>query len=417
MKLCRNPGERNLPEVFLAAAPAKAAPLSVRILADPVELARYRTAWEDLAASAVEANVFYEPWMLLPALEAFGAGQGLLFALVLEGDAHAPPEETRLCGFFPLHRRRLHRRLPLDVLGLWQHIHCYLCTPLVRAGSVGATLTALFDWLASNPRSAPLVEFNQMLAAGPVAAALRECCQERENPTVVTDSLHRALFQPGDDGECYLRSVLSGKRRRALERRHRRLAETAAVEYVALEPGGNVERWAEEFLQLEASGWKGQSGTALAGDMRQRRFFHTILQAAFERRRLLLCSLRLANRPIAFRCSFLAGDGAFAFKTTYDEQYSGFSPGLLLEMDHILRLHEMPGVQWMDSCTAADNLMMNDLWHGRRTIHTVLAATGPGFGRPVVALYPWLRALKRRLTRSADAPPPSSDTDTLEMPT
>ena len=36
------------------------------------ELQPHVGAWDDLAASAVEPNVFYDSWMLLPALQAFG---------------------------------------------------------------------------------------------------------------------------------------------------------------------------------------------------------------------------------------------------------------------------------------------------------------------------------------------------------
>jgi hypothetical protein len=391
--------------------------LSVRLLDTPCELARYRAAWDELAAEALEPNVFYEPWMLLPALEAFGGGVGqpLLFALVLAGDPLAPPERARLCGFCPLQRRRLHPRLPLSILGLWQHVHCYLCTPLLRANCAGTALAALLDRLYADSPGASLVEFNQILTAGPFSGCLQECCQQREDPTTVLDSHERALFRPRSDGEQYLRSALPGKRRRALERKERRLAEIAPIGYVALERGGDIERWTEEFLQLEAAGWKGESGTALACDAKDSQYFRAIVRAAFERDRLVFCALRLAGRPIAFRCSFLAGDGAFAFKMTYDEQYGDCSPGVLLEMEYVRRLHHLPGLRWMDSCTAADNFMMNQLWPCRRAVQTVLAATGPGPARSLVGLYPWLRALKRTLTRSTKHAP-SRVSSQEEMP-
>ena len=390
--------------------------LSVHLLDNPDDLIPYTTAWEELADEALEPNVFYEPWMLLPALESYGAGEKLLFALVFDGDSLVRPEQRRLCGLFPLQRRRLHRHLPLNILGLWQHVHCYLCTPLVRADCAGAVLSALFDQLSADPRGASLVEFNHILGCGPFSSSLQACCLGRDNPAMALDSHERALFRPRRDGEHYLRSALSGRRRRALERRARRLAEKGAIDYVTLERGGEVERWAEEFLQLEAAGWKGESGTALACDPADRHYFRTILRAAFARDRLFLCSMCHAGAPIAFRCSFLAGDGAFAFKTTYDERYRVYSPGVLLEMEYVRRLHALPGVRWMDSCTAADNGMMNQLWPCRRSIQTILAATGPGLGRSLVGLLPWLRALKRRLTRPPQ-PFPSPPTSEAEAPT
>lgn len=84
--------------------------LSVRLLDDAADLIPYTAAWEELADNALEPNVFYEPWMLLTTLEAYGAGEKRLFALVFEGDPQAGPEKRRLFGLWPW-LRALKRRL------------------------------------------------------------------------------------------------------------------------------------------------------------------------------------------------------------------------------------------------------------------------------------------------------------------
>src|SRR5262245_14782005 len=57
--------------------------MSVVVINDLTALEKYVPAWEDLAANAIEPNAFYEPWMLMPAIRAFGAGRRLQFALLL----------------------------------------------------------------------------------------------------------------------------------------------------------------------------------------------------------------------------------------------------------------------------------------------------------------------------------------------
>ena len=42
--------------------------LSVTVVEDLTDLEPYVSAWEGLAATALEPNVFYEPWMLMPAI-------------------------------------------------------------------------------------------------------------------------------------------------------------------------------------------------------------------------------------------------------------------------------------------------------------------------------------------------------------
>src|SRR5215468_10370624 len=76
--------------------------LSVTVVEDLTDLERYVSAREELAAAAIEPNVFYEPWMLMPAIRAFGAGRRLRFALILAPDPARPTGAPLLAGLFPL---------------------------------------------------------------------------------------------------------------------------------------------------------------------------------------------------------------------------------------------------------------------------------------------------------------------------
>jgi hypothetical protein len=51
---------------------AAARAMSVVVVSDPEEISRSVGEWDELAAAAIEANPFYESWMLLPAARAFG---------------------------------------------------------------------------------------------------------------------------------------------------------------------------------------------------------------------------------------------------------------------------------------------------------------------------------------------------------
>src|SRR5438132_2627801 len=86
------------------------------------------------------------------------------------------------------------------------------------------------------------------------------------------------------------------------------------------------------------------------------------------------------------------------FVFAFDEAYRAFSPGFLLEVENVRRLHQRPEVRWMDSCADAQHAMINRLWPGRRTMATVLFATGPAPGELLVSLMPLLRLGRRQLT-------------------
>ncbi|HVS39270.1 MAG TPA: GNAT family N-acetyltransferase [Gemmataceae bacterium] len=382
--------------VAAASVPSVAAgPLRVEVVEDARELTDRIAAWEELAAHAIEANVFYEPWMLLPALEAYGVGGQLLFLCIW--GPHSADGSPPLHGFFPLERRGRWRRLPLSTVRLWRHEHCYLCNPLIRRERGAECLLALLRWLRSNLRGAALLEAEYVSADGPFAAMLGEALTRHRRPVFRCESSTRAVWRLRPDGDPRRPAALSPTRRRTLERKQRRLAEAGRVAFAILPPNGDVRRWIDAFLQLEKAGWKGRAGTALACTGADRRFFTTAAVAAFERGRLLAHGLYLDDRPIALRCSFLAGDGSFAFKTAYDEAFSRFSPGVLLELDNLRRLGGQAAARWMDSCTAADNFVINGLWDDRRALGALTASTGRWAGDLLVGLLPSLTRLKRTL--------------------
>ena len=113
----------------------------------------------------------------------------------------------------------------------------------------------------------------------------------------------------------------------------------------------------------------------------------------------MILASRVAGRPVAMKCNFLAGRGSFAFKIAFDEDYAHFSPGMLLEIENIRRLHATADIGWMDSCAVPDHFMINRLWPDRRIIQTVLVSTGKRPGELVVSAMPLLRWLKRLFAR------------------
>lgn len=370
--------------------------MSVVVVEDPACLAEHVPAWEDLAAMAIEPNPFYEPWVLLPAVRMFGAGQRLLFAFVYTPDPQRPAGAPLLCGLFPLRLTR-HPRLRVSVLQLWSHDYCFLCTPLLRAGYAREALAAFADWLAANPRGS-LVEYGAIVGEGPFHHVLVDHLRERGSLACVTSCHTRAFFRPRSDADNYLQVALSGSQRRDLKRREKRLADGGPLDYLEFGPADDVETWAESFMRLEAAGWKGREKTALACDAASREFFLTVAREGARRGQLMVHSLNIGGRPVAMKCSFVSGEGSFFFKPAYDEEYARHAPGVLLELETIRRLHVHSQVRWMDSCTTPDNHMLNGLWIDRRVIQTVVVATDKRFGGLAVSLIPLLRWLRKNFS-------------------
>ena len=309
-----------------------------------------------LAAVSIDPNPFYESWMLDPALEHLRTP-----ALQLVTVHH---RSEGLTGVFPFELAR-YRNLPMRSLRSWRHDYLFLCSPLIAEGHAVATLTALFDWSASRQSPARVIELNAVRGDGPFAAALAEALAARPSFAVYSTSLQRALLDLRIDPEA----GVSHKHLKELRRQERRLADLGALRYRALARDEAPDAWIERFLTLEARGWKGEEGSALASEAGSRAYFAEIARQAARRGRLQMLELTLDGVPLAAKCNFVDRDGAFAFKIAHDETHAKYSPGVLLEQFNMRYLkEECPQVGWMDSCAKAQHFMINRLWTQRRTI-------------------------------------------------
>ena len=164
------------------------------------------------------------------------------------------------------------------------------------------------------------------------AEGTRSACPELERVG------YRVLLVPGPFSpwlelpptwEELLSSLGSGLRAQ-VRRRSRMLAREGSLVFRTVTGGPTLEEDLERFLKLEASGWKGRSGTAILSLPSTERFYRSYAQAAAERGWLRLNLLELDGALIAgsYDCAF-AGVG-FLLKTSFSEAHGRLSPGLVL---------------------------------------------------------------------------------------
>jgi CelD/BcsL family acetyltransferase involved in cellulose biosynthesis len=390
--------------------PPQPAPFALSVHRSADELAPLTAAWDDLARNALEPNAFLEPWFLLPALHAFAAGQDVRVVVVTTPDPQRPHGPRRLSALIPLQGRRWYRGLPVACLSFWHHAYSYLGAPLLRADGAAATFDHFREWLAKDAGGAALLELPLAPADGPFQQLLIDHCRRHARPAFVAESYTRALFRPRESAAAYFKAALPMKRRKELERLQRRLAETGALELRVLERPEDAAAFAEDFLALEAAGWKGREGTAFGSRPADRAFFRDMVVEGAGRGRVEVLGLYRDGKAVALKCNLLAPPGAFAFKIAYDESLAHFSPGVQLEASNVERLHGGGSVRWMDSCAVADHPMINRLWPDRRPVQTLLLATGRRGGDLAVSLLPLARWLKRLFTRRP-APAAPEETD------
>lgn len=352
---------------------------SIVVVRESMTLSGFIPEWEELAAAAIEPNVFYEHWMLLPALQAAGSERDICFVLVLMRDPGNHLAQPKLGGLFPLEFVQSVDRLQQPALRAWQPRACPMGTPLIRADAVRECLIELVLWLRSGEAGAPQIELKWPAGDSRFQRALKNLLPDRGLMNWSTDTSTRSLLRRKHGATAGLWPAVPDNLRRQLERKAKRLSERGRLEHVAMQPGDALQTWVDDFLRIDAGSWKKRCGRAPGWDSQH---LHDVAGSAFERGRLLMLGIDLDGAPIARSCMLIADGGSFALGTTFDERFARFSPGVLLELDNVRHLDALPGIDWIDACSARQNVLISRLSNERRAIQSLtIGSSAPGRGR------------------------------------
>ena len=213
--------------------------------------------------------------------------------------------------------------------------------------------------------AAQRVYFSHVRGDGPFHDLLIRHANEPGHYNASRNRFARALWKQGQELEDYLQKTLSTGVRKEYRRQRKRLGELGRLEFRTLQQPREVDEWLEQFLHLEASGWKARAGTALAISASGRAYVREAAQEGFARNQMLMQGLFLDDRPVAMLLSFLTGTGGFTFKIAYDEEFAKFSPGVQVMLDVLGCLHSDSRHVWMDSCAEPNHPMINRLWRAK----------------------------------------------------
>jgi CelD/BcsL family acetyltransferase involved in cellulose biosynthesis len=343
-------------------------------IATPAAERDRQARWADLAADAAEPNAFYAPDMLIAALDHL-AGEGPVRMIeAMHGD--------RLIGLMPVVTSARHGRLPIACVANWMHDHCFFGAPILRRGQEGTAWRDILRQLDAAPWARGFLHLQGLDAAGANAAAIEAVCADQRRARQEIHRYDRAMLRSDLSADAYWETHVRAKKRKELRRLQKRLAELGAVETRLLTQGADLPGWCDDFLALEAAGWKGAEGTALASKPAHAAFLRDACAAAFAAGRLHMLRIDIDGRAIAMLVNFRHGEGAFSFKIAFDEALGRFSPGVLIEIANLHAVQDDPAIAWMDSCAAAGHPMIDSLWAERRSIVQYrIALHGRGFAR------------------------------------
>ncbi|QFY61550.1 GNAT family N-acetyltransferase [Rhizobium grahamii] len=321
-----------------------------------------------LSNRAMEPNVFFTGRFLAPAMPRLDDRQ-VNFALLRDRNE----SRSRLRVLMPFSVEKPGFAVGPSIIRIWANNFAPLGTPLVDGEDAAETLDNLLEGLADrNLRLPSILVLPDVRLNGIFARLAKAVAIGRNLPITVTNPYLRPMLQSDEDATVYLRRSVSSSHLREMRRQWRLLEEQGNVGYSVARQPREIHTRFEEFLALEAGGWKGKKRSALVTDRYHTAFAREAISNLAEVDAVRVHTIDLNGKAIASTVVLMMGGEAYTWKTAYNESYARYSPGKLL-MAELTEWHlDDANIQRSDSCAIPDHPIMSRLWQEREEMGTVV---------------------------------------------
>jgi hypothetical protein len=169
------------------------------------------------------------------------------------------------------------------------------------------------------------------------------------------------------DYESFLSTL---RQMRSNIRRYRRRLESRGNVTVEIRRGPSArEEFLDEFLELEASGWKGRGGTAILQNANSRAYYKTLVKNFAAGGDLEWYAIRVDGRLVAARLGIRCGNALMLPKIAFDEDFADCRPGTLLTAEVIKDAFARPEIEEINHMSSAE---AHRFWHMPQDEYTTL---------------------------------------------
>ena len=353
------------------------------------ELRVHKKAWDALAENALWRNASFESNYLLPALEHLATES----VRVMVVERFAANNQSCLVAVVPFVEKRVYR-LPFKAIEVWKHDQSFDATPLLSKNFAPFAWQSICEKLIADKYV--LLSLDTVLAESRLDLVLRNAETKLGIVRFQRDHFQRAAFTPDQTVESYTKKHVSKSLRKNTGRLLRRLEDIGTVSWETSDSSSDYGQLAEDFLRIEASGWKGKEGTALLSKDSTSAFYRRLVHESALAGKARFLTLKLDGRPIAMLSDIQSGNCVYSFKTAYDDEFSAFSPGQQVELKNLEFLHR-DGIVLGDSCTSTSNSTINRIWGQKVAFQNLILSLTPGFARTTVKALPLVQSAVHRL--------------------
>ncbi|HEU4904903.1 MAG TPA: GNAT family N-acetyltransferase [Solirubrobacterales bacterium] len=275
--------------------------------------------WEALLpedSHPFDLHCWYAAWW-----DAFGAAAAPAVCTARRGG--------ELVGAFPLRRSG-------SRLGALANSHSAgLFRPLAADGEA---LEALVAAAASD--RAPTIELEHLPQDGETLPLLEAGMREASRMLLPDGGFTSPIVETDGDFDAW-RAQSKPRWGAPLERFRRKMGRDHEAELAIVVEPGDLEAELAAGFEVEASGWKGEAGTAILSTPETEAFYRQIARSFHERGELRLSRIVLDGELAAFDFCFLHRGRLYLQKTGFDERFRRLAPGLVLRLATVERCFEL----------------------------------------------------------------------------
>jgi Acetyltransferase (GNAT) domain len=311
--------------------------------------------------------------------------------------------DNMVMGVWPMHEERM-----LQAIKVMRSPNVPLyetaSTPMVRAGAELAVLKSFVQKLQQDPNLPSTIFAQSMLAEGPVWEAFQSLSSQNIIRIDIIEAWERSIMRrdAAVSATSYLTTQISAEQRKALRRKMAKLQIAGDLELVITDQASHVPQTFARFCQLEASGWKGQAGTALLHHPDNAAYFSALMTSMTAADRGFIAEVQCDAKTISAGL-FVCCDDEIAFlRTAYDESLAKLSPGVILDSMLTTKLYERDNFALLDASTDGAVLPSSMFWPQRRKMaHVVIDCQNGSPGAKALAGVQharlWLKQQKNKI--------------------
>lgn len=313
------------------------------------------------------------------------------------------------------HHVTLHRGLPMRELALASNVHSNRADLVAASGFEREVGAAIARWACVMRMQWSVLRIGGVPEDSAVLRAFREELDRLDFPLGAKPAEHPPWIAI-DRGAAAFEASLASKWKSNLRNREKRMAAIGPLVHTTIDgPVADLEDRLEACFALEAKGWKGAGGSAIASDPITKRFYKTIAEEAAAAGTLRLHELRVGDRLAAFQLDLEANGIEYILKIGYEPELAKLSPGGLL-LKRVIAAAIARGLTRVD--LLGDDMPWKRDWTGNLRPHQTFFAFGRGpVGQALHALEFLVVPVAKKAIRSGNHAPASVGAVAMEATT